>query len=96
MRLLETDPRVVVSYFARFVWVRAVIDQIREIRATPDMEIAVGGGVFNRAEGLAESIGVSRSARTPLDLVRTLQTPAAIKVQAKQATTRPARMRAVA
>ena len=76
--------------------IRAVVDQIREIRATPDMEIAVGGGVFNRADGLAEAIGVSRSARTPLDLVRTLQAPAPATAQAKPAAARPARVRAVA
>ena len=71
-------------------------EQIREIRATPDMEIAVGGGVFNRADGLAEAIGVSRSARTPMDLVRTLQAPAPAKAEAKPAAARPARVRAVA
>jgi methanogenic corrinoid protein MtbC1 len=76
--------------------IRAVIDQIREIHATPDMQIAVGGGVFNRADGLAEAIGATRSARTPLDLVRSLQAPAPVAERQAPAKARPARLRAVA
>ena len=77
--------------------IRTIIDQVREVGATPDMEIAVGGGVFNRADGLADAIGATRTARTPLDLVRSLKAP---KAQAKQAEparkAAPARLRAVA
>ena len=76
--------------------IRAIIDQVREVRATPDMEIAVGGGVFNRADGLAEAIGATRSARTPLELVRGLQAPASVAERAAPAKARPARLRAVA
>ena len=78
--------------------IRAIIDQVREVGATPGMEIAVGGGVFNRADGLAEAIGASRSARTPLTLVQTLCAPKA-ELVAKPVTLRkaaPARLRAVA
>jgi hypothetical protein len=39
------------------------------------MEIVVGGGVFTRAEGLAEEIGASRIAKSPAHLVFTLQEP---------------------
>jgi len=77
--------------------IRAIIDQVREVAATPDMEIAVGGGVFNRADGLAEAVGASRVARTPLDLVQSLK---ALKAPSSKAepTRRaaPARLRAVA
>jgi methanogenic corrinoid protein MtbC1 len=75
--------------------IRSVIDRVREVGATPDMEIAVGGGVFNRADGLAEAVGATRNARTPLDLVRTLQAPSATARQTP-AKARPARLRAVA
>lgn len=48
---------------------RALIDHLREIGACPDTQIAVGGGVFNRAEGLAEEIGADLWAEDPLELV---------------------------
>jgi methanogenic corrinoid protein MtbC1 len=75
--------------------IRSVIDRVREVGATPDMEIAVGGGVFNRADGLAEAVGATRSARTPLDLVRILQAPSTAARQTPPRA-RPARLRAVA
>ncbi|MCH2161752.1 MAG: hypothetical protein MK085_07745, partial [Phycisphaerales bacterium] len=37
--------------------IRLLIDSIREQDACPEMQIAVGGGVFDRAPGLAEEIG---------------------------------------
>ena len=46
-----------------------LIDTIREINATPDLQIIVGGGVFNRAEGLAEEIGADLWAQDPVELV---------------------------
>lgn len=49
--------------------IRELIDTIREINATPNMQIVVGGGVFNRAEGLAEEIGADLWATDPLELV---------------------------
>jgi hypothetical protein len=53
--------------------------------------------VFNRADGLAESIGASRTARTPLDLVRSLKAPRAEASRVPPARkAMPARLRAVA
>src|SRR5204862_7037140 len=52
--------------------IRQLIDTIREVGACPNMQIAVGGGVFNRALGLAEEIGVDLWARTPQELLQTL------------------------
>jgi MerR family transcriptional regulator, light-induced transcriptional regulator len=75
--------------------IRALIDQVREINAHPNLEVAVGGGVFNRAEGLAEAIGATRVARTPQDLVQVLAAPAA-KAQATGSRKGTARLRAVA
>jgi methanogenic corrinoid protein MtbC1 len=37
--------------------IRTLIDSIREHNACPEMQIAIGGGVFDRAPGLAEEIG---------------------------------------
>lgn len=52
--------------------IREIIDHIREVNAAPELQIVVGGGVFNRAEGLAEEIGADLWASTPLELVQTL------------------------
>ncbi|MEN0019846.1 MAG: cobalamin-dependent protein [Planctomycetota bacterium] len=52
--------------------IRAIIDDLREINATPNTQIAVGGGVFNRAEGLAEEIGADIWAANPLELIESL------------------------
>lgn len=52
--------------------IRALIDTIREIGCAPGMQIAVGGGVFNRAEGLAEEIGADIWATSPLEIVEAL------------------------
>jgi methanogenic corrinoid protein MtbC1 len=49
--------------------IRAVIDSLNEIGAARRTQIVVGGGVFNRAEGLAEEIGADLWAVNPLDLV---------------------------
>lgn len=48
---------------------RQMIDRLHEIGACPGLQIVVGGGVFNRAEGLAEEIGADLWASDPLDLV---------------------------
>lgn len=52
--------------------IRVLIDTIREIGSAPGMQIAVGGGVFNRAEGLAEEIGADIWATSPLEIVEAL------------------------
>ncbi len=55
-------------------FVRELIDQIREHGAFPEMQIIVGGGIFNRAPGLAEEIGADVSATSPRDLLEKLVT----------------------
>ncbi|MSR41898.1 MAG: cobalamin B12-binding domain-containing protein [Phycisphaerales bacterium] len=52
--------------------IRELIDSIREKNAHPSMQIVVGGGIFNRAPGLAEEIGADVSAKGPADLLQTL------------------------
>ena len=49
--------------------IRGLIDTLREHGAASNTQIVVGGGVFNRAEGLAEEIGADLWAEHPLDLV---------------------------
>ncbi len=57
--------------------IRALIDTIREIGACNDLQFAVGAGVFNRAEGLAEEIGADVWGSDPLDMAdRLLGEPA--------------------
>lgn len=52
--------------------IRRLIDTIRSIAACPDLQIVVGGGVFNRAEGLAEEIGADLWAKSPEELLKKL------------------------
>lgn len=49
--------------------IRRLIDTIRNIDACPSVQIVVGGGVFNRAEGLAEEIGADLWATGPRELL---------------------------
>lgn len=49
--------------------IRVLIDTIRGVGSCPDLQIIVGGGVFNRAEGLAEEIGADLWAKTPRELL---------------------------
>lgn len=52
--------------------IRQMIDTLREIGASCGTQIAVGGGVFNRAEGLAEEIGADLWATTPMEMAELL------------------------
>lgn len=48
---------------------RVLIDRLHDIGVCPDIQIIVGGGVFNRADGLAEEIGADLWANDPIELV---------------------------
>lgn len=52
--------------------IRLLIDQLHDLGTCPNLQIVVGGGVFNRADGLAEEIGADLWAKTPLELVQTM------------------------
>jgi len=56
--------------------IRSLIDTLNEIGACSPasgrLQVVVGGGVFNRADGLAEEIGADLWATTPADLVAEL------------------------
>lgn len=52
---------------------RLLIDRMHEIGANEQVQVVVGGGVFNRADGLAEEIGADLWASDPSDLVQQMQ-----------------------
>ena len=54
--------------------IRQLIDRIRTVDACPTLQIVVGGGVFNRAQGLAEEIGADLWVRDPAELLEKLDT----------------------
>ena len=69
----EQQPRALVVFCSApsdLPFIRELIDHIKTIDSCPDAQIAVGGGVFNRAEGLAEEIGADLWAATPWELVQ--------------------------
>lgn len=68
--------------------IRSLIDQLREINASNNTRIAVGGGVFNRAEGLAEEMGCFLCADTPLEMVELLTDPNLDQLHADQPATK--------
>ena len=49
--------------------IRRLIDTIREVGACEQTQVAVGGGVFNRAEGLAQEIGADIWSETPAGMI---------------------------
>lgn len=56
---------------------RLLIDRLHDIGVCPDLQIVVGGGVFNRADGLAEEIGSDVWANDPAQIVEAIcQQPA--------------------
>lgn len=52
--------------------IRTIVDSLREVGGAPHTKIVVGGGVFNRAEGLAEELRIDLSVASPLELVELL------------------------
>jgi methanogenic corrinoid protein MtbC1 len=73
--------------------IRQIIDSLKEVGASPNTKIVVGGGVFNRAEGLAEELGIDLNVASPLQLVELLCGEQAAKLfqpQRKKTTRRTA------
>ncbi len=67
---LKADKLVIFGAVAPTVpQTRIMIDRMQEIGANTHIQIIVGGGVFNRAEGLAEEIGADLWANDPTELV---------------------------
>ncbi|MEM9253728.1 MAG: cobalamin-dependent protein [Planctomycetota bacterium] len=51
---------------------RLLIDRLHDTGVCPKLQITVGGGVFNRAEGLAEEIGADLWAEEPEHIVEAM------------------------
>ncbi len=58
---------------------RQLIDTLHDIGACPDIQVVVGGGVFNRADGLSEEIGADLFAPDPLQLVEAMAVGATVR-----------------
>lgn len=74
-QLGELDPQTLVMFSSvpsDLPNMRVMIDEIHDQGLSPRVQIVVGGGVFNRADGLAEEIGADLWAKTPLELVQEL------------------------
>ena len=65
---------------------RLMIDHLQDIGACKDLQIIVGGGVFNRAEGLAEEIGADLWASDPVELVKEMAEKPARRMNPAQRT----------
>ncbi len=71
---LKADKLVIFGAVASTVpETRLLIDRMNEIGANRHVQIIVGGGVFNRAEGLAEEIGADLWASDPVELVEQMR-----------------------
>lgn len=66
--------------------IRVLIDQMRDTGIADDVQIVVGGGVFNRADGLAEEIGADLWANSPADLVEQVNAQPERRMAADQRT----------
>jgi len=71
----ELQPHVLVVFGAvpeTVPQTRILIDRLHDINVCPNLQIVVGGGVFNRADGLAEEIGADLWATDPDELVKVI------------------------
>jgi methanogenic corrinoid protein MtbC1 len=52
---------------------RRLLTALREQKPVPGLRVAVGGGVFGRAPGLAEELGINLEGTSPFDLLRAIR-----------------------
>lgn len=67
----ETRPDILLMFCAAasdLPGIRSLLDTLREINACPTTRLVVGGGVFNRAPGLAEEMGAEVCVGSPIEL----------------------------
>lgn len=84
---MNTDVLVVFGALPSTVpYTRLLIDQMHEMGLAPRTQVAVGGGVFNRAEGLAEEIGADLWATDPESMVRAIVEQPAKRMEDEQRT----------
>jgi len=71
---LKADKLVIFGAVASTVpATRVLIDRMHEIGANEHVQVVVGGGIFNRADGLAEEIGADLWANDPTELAESMQ-----------------------
>lgn len=96
----ETQPDVLLLFASApsdLPGIRAMIDQINEIGAVRNLQVVVGGGVFNRAKGLAEEIGADLWAEDPRELVQKMTSePQRRAVPTQQSVGKKRKLRAAA
>jgi methanogenic corrinoid protein MtbC1 len=96
----ETRPDVLLLFASApsdLPGIRGMIDQINEIGAVRQLQVVVGGGVFNRAQGLAEEIGADLWAENPAELVATMvRDPGRRALPAQQSVGKKRKLRAAA
>jgi methanogenic corrinoid protein MtbC1 len=88
----QRSPSFLVSYAAAgqdAARLRRLLTALRERKPVPGLRVGAGGGVFSRAPGLAEELGVDFSGDSPFDLLEALRTDAAA-VPSRPRTTRAA------
>lgn len=75
-QLGDIEPQTLVMFGSTskdLPYIRLLVDQLHDIGVCPHTQIVVGGGVFNRADGLAEEIGADVWAKTPTELVENME-----------------------
>ena len=88
-RVHSTSPDVLLMFAAGSADLpdlRRLIDTLADIGACPDLQLVVGGGVFTRADGLAEEIGADLWVSNPLELAHKMFTQAEHRAPADQRT----------
>jgi len=72
----EREPQTLVLFSSApsdLPHLRQLIDELHDQGVCPKLQIVVGGGVFNRADGLAEEIGADLWAASPMELVEQIK-----------------------
>ncbi|MGH7133215.1 MAG: cobalamin B12-binding domain-containing protein [Phycisphaerales bacterium] len=95
----ETQPDVLLMFASSpsdLPNIRALIDTIKEIDACTNLQFAVGAGVFNRADGLAEEIGADLWASDPMELAERLIEEPMRRADAEQRTVGKSRRKRLA
>jgi len=70
---LEADILVIFGAVPSTVpFTRQLIDRLHDIGVCPKLQVVVGGGVFNRADGLAEETAADLWAKDPEELVEVM------------------------
>ena len=93
-RINESQPDIVLMFASSpsdLPNIRQLIDTVRAIDGCPNVQFAVGAGVFNRADGLAEEIGADLWACSPMEMVDLLVDEPARRANSTQRTVGKAR-----